>query len=105
MTDRAHKSASDRPQTWPAYLKLHQSGELQRRAEAALEMLRSCRVCPRDCGADRLADRLGACRTGRRPRVASYFPHRGEESVLSGWRGSGTIFFSFCNLGCVFCQN
>jgi putative pyruvate formate lyase activating enzyme len=89
----------------PAYLALHRGGELERRARAALERLADCRLCPRDCGVDRLADKTAACKTGRYARVASYFAHFGEEDCLRGWNGSGTIFFSLCNLRCVFCQN
>jgi putative pyruvate formate lyase activating enzyme len=89
----------------PAYLQLHRSGELRRRAEAALERLSHCLVCPRNCGVDRLADKKAACKTGRYAWVSSYFPHLGEEDCLRGWKGSGTIFFSMCNLRCVFCQN
>ena len=70
-----------------------------------LEMLRSCRVCPRHCDVDRLADERAVCLTGRYVRVASHFPHFGEEDCLRGTRGSGTIFFALCNLKCVFCQN
>jgi putative pyruvate formate lyase activating enzyme len=84
---------------------LYRSGELQRRAEAAIASLAECLVCPRDCGVNRLADKTAACKTGRYARVGSYFPHFGEEDCLRGWRGSGTIFFSWCNLRCVFCQN
>jgi len=91
----------------PSYLRLHRSGELRERALRALELLRgpSCTVCPRLCSVDRLADQRGLCRIGRRAIVASHFPHFGEENCLRGWRGSGTIFFSGCNLRCVFCQN
>ncbi|MFN8454952.1 MAG: radical SAM protein [Anaerolineae bacterium] len=89
----------------PAYLALHRRGELLERAKAALAGLRSCHVCPRDCGVDRLADKTATCKTGRYAQVASYFAHFGEEDCLRGWRGSGTIFFSMCNLRCVFCQN
>jgi putative pyruvate formate lyase activating enzyme len=89
----------------PAYLALHRSGELSRRALDGLERLKHCLVCPRDCGVDRMADKTAACKTGRFARVSSYFPHFGEEDCLRGWRGSGTIFFSMCNLRCVFCQN
>lgn len=88
-----------------AYLKLHETGELARRAEQAVASLAECRVCPRDCGVDRLANESAVCHTGRHVRVASYFAHRGEEYPLRGWKGSGTIFFSLCNLRCVFCQN
>jgi len=89
----------------PAYLRLFESGELRERAAQAVESLRVCRVCPRDCEVDRAHDRAGVCRIGRRAVVASAFPHFGEEDCLRGWRGSGTIFFSGCNLRCVFCQN
>jgi putative pyruvate formate lyase activating enzyme len=90
----------------PSYVALHSSGELERRAARALELLGSpCRVCPRLCSVDRLADERGLCRIGRKAMVASHFPHFGEENCLRGWKGSGTIFFSGCNLRCVFCQN
>lgn len=88
-----------------AYLRLHRTGELHRRAQEALERLSHCLVCPRDCGVDRLADRTAACHTGRHAQVSTYFPHFGEEDCLRGSDGSGTIFFGMCNLRCVFCQN
>jgi putative pyruvate formate lyase activating enzyme len=88
------------------YLELHAAGELRERAHRALGLLEGrCLVCPRLCKVDRLADRPGLCRVGRHAVVASYFPHFGEEDCLRGRRGSGTIFFSGCNLRCVFCQN
>src|SRR5262245_48678218 len=79
--------------------------ELQRRAAGAVDLLGPCEVCPRGCPVDRREDGHGLCGIGRRAVVASYFPHYGEEDCLRGWRGSGTIFFSGCNLRCVFCQN
>jgi putative pyruvate formate lyase activating enzyme len=80
--------------------------ELQRRAAEAFEVLgERCVVCPRGCKVDRRADVAGLCAIGRHAVVASYFPHFGEEDCLRGSRGSGTIFFSGCNLRCVFCQN
>ena len=88
----------------PAYLSLPQ-GELSRRTEVAIASLAECRVCPRDCAVDRLADKWSACKTGRHAVVSSAFPHFGEEACLRGWKGSGTIFFAHCNLRCVFCQN
>ncbi|MCZ7681734.1 MAG: hypothetical protein M5U28_24245 [Sandaracinaceae bacterium] len=91
--------------SWPAYLETYESGELARRVEEAVESLRSCKVCPRDCEVDRLADEAKVCRVGRRAKVSTSFPHFGEEDCLRGWNGSGTIFFSWCNLKCVFCQN
>ncbi len=89
----------------PAYLALHRSGELAERATTAVAELGDCRACPRDCGVDRLADETAICHTGRHAVVASAFAHFGEEDCLRGWNGSGTIFFAFCNLRCVFCQN
>jgi len=89
----------------PAYLRLFESGELRQRLESALGELRSCRLCPRDCGVNRLKNRGGVCKTGRYAIVSSHFAHFGEEDCLRGTRGSGAIFFSWCNLRCVFCQN
>lgn len=88
-----------------AYLSLYRSGELRDRVEAARSLLRNCRVCPRHCGVDRLNGELGKCRTPGEVMVSSYGPHFGEESPLVGRNGSGTIFFTNCNLRCVFCQN
>ena len=89
----------------PAYHRTYEEGRLKEKVERALASLVDCTVCPRDCHIDRLANRFGVCKVGRLARVASFFPHFGEEDVLRGWRGSGTIFFSWCNLRCVFCQN
>ena len=88
----------------PAYRRMPLA-VLSKRARRAVAGLAECRACPRECGVDRLADRWSACKTGRYARVSSYFPHFGEEDCLRGWQGSGTIFFSHCNLRCVFCQN
>jgi putative pyruvate formate lyase activating enzyme len=68
-------------------------------------MLENCRLCPRECDVNRLEDEKGVCRTGRLAMVSSYSPHFGEEDPLVGINGSGTIFFTNCNLLCVFCQN
>ena len=88
----------------PAYFNLTWA-ELQDRALRATASLEDCRACPRDCGVNRLENKWAACKTGRYAVVGSYFPHFGEEDCLRGWNGSGTIFFSHCNLRCVFCQN
>ena len=88
-----------------SYVALHRRGELAGRAAAARRLLGACRLCPRRCGADRPAGERGICRTGGQAVVASYDAHFGEEAPLVGRHGSGTIFFSFCSLGCVFCQN
>jgi putative pyruvate formate lyase activating enzyme len=89
----------------PGYLSYIQSGELARRVEQAYAMLESCRLCAHGCRINRRAGKLGVCRTGERARLAGYGPHQGEERPLSGTRGSGTVFFSRCNLRCIFCQN
>ena len=90
----------------PAYVTLLNSGALARRARAARERLRECDLCVRYCRIDRLATVRGAvCRTGEKAVVSSFGPHHGEENPLRGRRGSGTIFFAWCNLRCIFCQN
>ncbi|MEA1997083.1 MAG: radical SAM protein [Gemmatimonadota bacterium] len=90
----------------PAYLELHRSGELEHRAARLAELARPCRLCPHRCGADRTdKDSLGLCRAPLEARVSSAFAHFGEEAPLVGRMGSGTIFFSGCNLRCRFCQN
>lgn len=89
----------------PAYASVWESGELAHRVERGLGQLRDCVLCPRDCHVNRLADKFAVCRSGRYVRVSSHFAHFGEEDCLRGTRGSGTIFFSGCNLRCVFCQN
>jgi len=88
----------------PAYVALLRSGELRRRVEAAYERMHNCDLCGRKCGVDRYTTH-GACKTGTKAVVASYGPHFGEEDPLRGYGGSGTIFFSWCNLNCQFCQN
>jgi putative pyruvate formate lyase activating enzyme len=89
----------------PGYLELLASGELERRVESLYRLLSSCKVCPRNCGNDRLADVLASCASGADPVVSSYTPHFGEEPALSGTGGAGNIFFGNCNLRCVYCQN
>ncbi|MEW6740650.1 MAG: radical SAM protein [Nitrospirota bacterium] len=88
----------------PAYRKLY-SGELWDKVRVAEGILKKCTLCPRNCKVDRTSGNVGFCRTGDKPFVASWGPHFGEERPLVGRLGSGTIFFSFCNLGCIFCQN
>ncbi|MDD4910099.1 MAG: radical SAM protein [Candidatus Omnitrophica bacterium] len=79
--------------------------QLKKAAKQAASLLKSCRICPRGCKVNRLRNETGFCRTGLNARVFSYMPHRGEEPAISGSRGSGTIFFSGCNLRCAYCQN
>jgi len=88
------------------YLKFKgNNSELQKRQQQARALLSQCHLCPRKCGVNRLQDEHGFCGLGRDCIVASYGPHHGEEPCISGRNGSGTIFFSGCNLKCVFCQN
>ena len=94
------------PEAYPSYLALLESEALARRAEEAQALLEGrCRVCPVGCEADRARDERGECGVGRHALLASHGPHYGEEPVLSGRRGSGTVFFAGCNLHCVYCQN
>lgn len=88
-----------------SYIRARETGELARRTGAAHEILRNCRLCPRNCEVNRLEGEKGMCRTGRLAVVSSYNPHFGEEDPLVGTNGSGTVFFTNCNLLCVFCQN
>ena len=90
----------------PAYLNLLESGELDQRVSAAWKRLEDCDLCARYCRMNRLDTIKGAvCRTGEQAVVHSHGPHHGEEDPLRGWSGSGTIFFSWCSLRCVYCQN
>jgi putative pyruvate formate lyase activating enzyme len=89
----------------PGYVALHGSGALQGRVEAVGALTEACRLCPRECGARRLDGEVGLCGVGREAIVSSYGPHFGEEAPLVGRGGSGTIFFTRCNLQCVYCQN
>ena len=90
--------------TFPAYLSLT-IDELKERAHIAYLRMERCDLCARYCAINRLAGKLGVCKTGVQARVSSYGPHMGEEGPLRGWKGSGTIFFARCNLRCQFCQN
>jgi putative pyruvate formate lyase activating enzyme len=89
----------------PAYLQLLRSKELDQRVAQAYQVMEKCAICAWECGVNRLAGERGICRTGKRAMVSSYGLHLGEEDPLRGWRGSGTIFFTRCNLRCQFCQN
>ncbi len=89
----------------PGYLKLLAANELASRVEQLEDLLRSCTVCPKDCGNDRIAGDIAACYSGALPIVSSYTAHFGEEPCLSGTKGAGNIFFGNCNLRCVYCQN
>ncbi|MCL2102528.1 MAG: hypothetical protein FWH25_00655, partial [Syntrophorhabdaceae bacterium] len=86
-------------------LDLEHSGELEARALELWKLFEHCSLCPRQCGVNRLAGEKGACGCADTFKVASYGPHFGEEAPLVGRHGSGTIFFSHCNLLCAYCQN
>ncbi|RKX96318.1 MAG: radical SAM protein [Spirochaetes bacterium] len=88
-----------------SYVNLSKTGELEQRRKTAFKFLEKCSVCPRNCSVNRLKNEKGFCQTGRRVKVSSFCPHHGEEPPISGHKGSGTIFFSYCNLACIFCQN
>lgn len=89
----------------PAYLALHRSGELKKRGQVLWAMMEHCELCPRSCGADRLAGEQGFCGASAKLFIAAYHPHFGEERGLVGSGGSGAIFFTHCSLRCVFCCN
>jgi len=89
----------------PSYLEAYNNGTLDRVITQTQESLNSCAICPRKCRVNRLKDQKGFCKTGLKARVYSFMAHHGEEPPVSGERGSGTIFFSFCNMACVYCQN
>ena len=105
LPDTATRSAPESNDREPAYRSLERNGELARRVEEAYARLEHCDLCPRKCGVNRLKGELGMCRAPEKVVVHSVQPHFGEERPLVGNRGSGTIFFSNCNLRCVFCQN
>jgi len=89
----------------PSYIRLYETGELQKRIDTAMRMMEDCTQCPHQCHVNRQEGELGVCRVAGRPMVSSFGPHFGEESPLVGERGSGTIFLASCGLSCLFCQN
>jgi len=93
------------PSEYPVYLESFHNGHLDKIIDKLFKELESCAICPRKCRVNRINGVQGFCKTGLRPRIYSYLAHQGEEPPLSGTRGSGTIFFSNCNMACVYCQN
>ncbi|ETR69099.1 MAG: pyruvate formate lyase activating enzyme [Candidatus Magnetoglobus multicellularis str. Araruama] len=89
----------------PRYIKSHKDGQLKKQCIAAKERLQACDLCPRMCGVNRLESQVGICKTSESAWVSSIHAHYGEEAPLVGAKGSGTIFFTHCNLLCNFCQN
>ena len=90
---------------YPRYLSAYKDGSLKKKAEMLFSALSRCDICPRNCKVNRLENNQGFCKTGKKAKVYSYFCHHGEEPGISGTNGSGTIFFTNCNLRCVYCQN
>ncbi len=86
------------------YLKLtdHDWGK---KLEMAQSLLSDCRCCPHKCHVNREGGEKGACGAGPEPVMASSDAHTGEEPPISGWKGSGAIFFTYCPMGCIYCQN
>ena len=96
----------EKGEAWhPAYEKLENEGKLAQRVEQAYAIFEDCQLCPRRCGVNRKKGERGFCRAPYKPVIFSAQPHFGEEVPLVGKNGSGTIFFSNCNLRCIFCQN
>jgi putative pyruvate formate lyase activating enzyme len=89
----------------PKYIKTYKSGFLEERIKRAYAILENCTLCPRNCKVNRLKGKRGICNTAELPVISDYFPHFGEETPLVGKYGSGTIFISYCNLLCMYCQN
>lgn len=90
---------------YPSYLALYERGQLHQRVEEARKRLATCTLCPRACRANRSENEIGQCNVGRWALVSSFGPHFGEERVLRGWHGSGTVFFAGCQMRCQYCQN
>jgi len=106
MREQSDITASNSSGLELCYLPLHRSGELAERVKRTRRHMQDCDLCARYCHVNRLQTLRGVvCRTGERAVIHSFGPHHGDESCLSGWNGSGTIFFSWCNLRCIFCQN
>ncbi len=89
----------------PSYIKLYKTGELVKRIKRIAEIYKRCTLCPQKCEVDRYEGRAGKCKSSIMPAVSSAGPHYGEEPPLVGYYGSGTIFFTNCNLHCIYCQN
>jgi putative pyruvate formate lyase activating enzyme len=89
---------------YPSYLNLSKK-QFKQKIEKLFKILENCEICPRECHVNRLKGKKGFCQLGEKPVISAYHPHFGEESVLIGENGSGTIFFTSCNLACIYCQN
>jgi len=102
---KAETTAKIDPVFEPAYLKLHRTGELKKRGQELWNIMKSCRLCPRECKVNRLAGEKGFCQATSELVIVSYHPHFGEERPLVGRGGSGAILFTHCGIRCVFCIN
>lgn len=102
---KIQKTARIDPNFEPPYLKHHRSGELKKRAKELWEIMKECRLCPRECAAHRLKGNEGFCNASSKLKISSFHPHYGEETPLVGTGGSGTIFLTNCNLRCAYCIN
>ncbi|MDO8662703.1 MAG: radical SAM protein [Candidatus Omnitrophota bacterium] len=89
----------------PVYLEAFENGSLDKAIDRLFKELEFCSICPRKCKVNRIKNEKGFCKTGLKPKVYSYMAHQGEEPAISGIKGSGTIFFANCNMGCLYCQN
>jgi len=89
----------------PSYKEIYKTGELNLRIKEIAKIYKQCTLCPHECKIDRSVDKNGKCSSGMLPIVSSASPHFGEEPPLVGYHGSGTIFFTNCNLHCIYCQN
>ena len=98
-------TAQINPDFEPPYRRLHKTGELKKRGEELWDIMESCELCPRECGANRIDGDEGFCQASSQLEVSSFHPHFGEERPLVGKGGSGTVFFTNCGLRCVFCIN
>jgi putative pyruvate formate lyase activating enzyme len=100
-----NKSDPQNNNAYPSYLKAYLNGSLEKLQASAQALLEHCSICPRNCKINRLKNEKGYCKAGLKAKVYSFLPHHGEEPPISGTHGSGTIFFSHCNMSCVYCQN
>jgi putative pyruvate formate lyase activating enzyme len=89
----------------PVYIETYQGSKFPEKIRALNELLSCCTLCPRRCKVNRLKGEKGFCEAGSQARIAAAYPHFGEEACLVGQKGSGTVFFSYCSLKCLFCQN
>jgi len=103
--EKSKSKATKKKYFSPQYIQLYKSGDLERRIEQGYKLLKECKLCPRECGVNREEGKRGFCKAGIELTVSSFHAHFGEEPPISGYRGSGTIFLTHCNLKCVFCQN